>query len=64
MKQPLVQTEKQEHEIAQDHGPVELSLEELQKVAGGLPRAGGWAATESTEGDGSGTGELPRAGGW
>ena len=34
--------------------PVPLDPKDLQRVAGGLPRGGGWAETQ----------QLPRGGGW
>jgi hypothetical protein len=36
---------------------VPLDSKDLQRVAGGLPRGGGWESTESTQ-------QLPRGGGW
>ena len=38
-------------------GPVPLDSKDLQRVAGGLPRGGGWESTDSTQ-------QLPRGGGW
>ena len=42
---------------AQRSGPVPLDSKDLQRVAGGLPRGGGWESTESTQ-------QLPRGDGW
>ena len=42
---------------AQRSGPVPLDPKDLQRVAGGLPRGGGWASTEDCQ-------QLPRGGGW
>jgi hypothetical protein len=42
---------------ARRSGPVPLDSKDFQRVAGGLPRGGGWESTESTQ-------QLPRGGGW
>jgi hypothetical protein len=42
---------------AKRSGPVPLDSKDLQRVAGGLPRGGGWLAAEETQ-------QLPRGGGW
>ncbi len=63
MKQLLVPSDASQHDIAQVHGPVELSLDELRLVGGGLPRGGWIATTTTTSDDDPDTGDLPR-GGW
>lgn len=42
---------------AQRSAPVLLDDKDLQRVAGGLPRGGGWESETSTL-------QLPRGGGW
>lgn len=39
---------------SQRSAPMPLDPKDLQRVAGGLPRGGGWAETQ----------QLPRGGGW
>lgn len=42
---------------ARRSAPVPLDARDLQQVAGGLPRGGGWESAVSTQ-------QLPRGGGW